>query len=89
VWPAARSNGRGTDYAQHVGNRGWLGSRLVALGGALDELTLQIGYQLPEIGRIRRCCFRTSPSMGKGSLIPSPLMGRNSLISSPIEGEGV
>jgi hypothetical protein len=32
--------------------RALLLQRLVALGGSLDELTLQIGYQLPGTGRI-------------------------------------
>jgi len=40
------------------------GQPRVALGSAFGKLTLQIVYPLCGIGRVRRCCLRTSSSMG-------------------------
>ena len=42
--------GRGIDELQHLSGRGLALQRLVALGGALGKLLLQIGYELFGIG---------------------------------------
>jgi hypothetical protein len=41
---------RAADDVEHVGGRGLVFERLVALGGTLGKLTLQIGYELRGIG---------------------------------------
>jgi hypothetical protein len=42
--------GRAADDVEHVAGRGLVFERLVALGGTLRKLTLQIGYELRGIG---------------------------------------
>ena len=53
--------GRRIDVLKHLCQGHLAGQPRVALGSAFGKLTLQIGYQLRGIGRIRRCCFRTPP----------------------------
>ena len=56
--------------------RALLRRRRIALGSAFGKLTLQIGDQLRGINRIRRCCFRTSPSMGVPGAVARTRAGR-------------
>ena len=56
--------GRRIGGLKHLCQGRLAGQPRVALGSAFGKLTLQIGYQLRGIGRIGRCCFRASPSMG-------------------------